>query len=212
MKRYIEKLRPYVNVKYNKLCSNPDEINIELVSSLSWSEIYNICSFEGSESEFRKKMIKSGILGECNLGKKYYVLMNPEYCCKSIEATWCKYFFDFEEGDNWDSNIYNPNVYSELKNILLILESKYGGFNATSFESIDCLAQYLDVSPNLISEILNGVELGGEIYKYNIYYKMVDKNTYYSCLIVYKEDWINYSQKEKDDRINELTDGQWSIR
>lgn len=91
---------PYINFKYNRLCSNPTETDNHKLEYLGWSDLCDICEYDKSNfHKLRKDLMKLKINGQ-------YVLM------------------DTIRGENVNVIIVNPRIYyagdnvNELKAIM----------------------------------------------------------------------------------------------
>lgn len=96
----IVKLLPYMNERYNILCSNPDEHVKEYIRPLSWLEIHNILGEEAERTLARTKntLMKLMIGDKCLLGQVstnsgYYIVINPHVCYKGKNLEDVKYLY-----------------------------------------------------------------------------------------------------------------------
>ena len=74
---------PYINFKYNRLCSNPTETDNTKVEPLGWSDLCDICGYDKSHaSRLRKDLMNLRIHGEKVIGQFYdedggIIIINP---------------------------------------------------------------------------------------------------------------------------------------
>lgn len=96
----MAKLLPYLNERYNILCSNPDEHVKEDIKPLSWSEIHDILGEEAERTLIRTKnaLMKltigdSYLLGQVSTNSGYYIVVNPYVCYKGRDLEDVKYLY-----------------------------------------------------------------------------------------------------------------------
>lgn len=93
------KLLPYVNFKYNVLCSNPTETNEKNIKVLNWKEIAEVCGVEAKNAtRFKNDLFKLKIYGNAVIGeflsvdgKAIYINPKVYFGGNNIENITCLY-------------------------------------------------------------------------------------------------------------------------
>ena len=92
-----------------------------------------------------------------------------------------------------------------LGDILVCWRSKdFDGLNIMGFNNKEDVAEYLKTSPYFIKQVLEGKTTKGSLWKPNIFYKNIDEEYQHRYIVVYTEDWINYSYRMRENRIIKL--------
>lgn len=99
--------------------------------------------------------------------------------------------------------IKEPNA----QNVIVMYQSIDGEIKAYRLSrknNISVISNDLELNPIGVKKILEGVELNGSIWKSNIYYKNLGDDKQKRYLIVYEEDWKEYSIQKRRNRIQKI--------
>jgi len=102
------------------------------------------------------------------------------------------------------------NIPDWFKNVIVMYNHKNGLVWVTHFNTKEEAADFIGVKPCYINRSLEGQMLYGKRWKSNLFFKPVDENYEYRYIIVYKEDWINYSKVKRQRRLKKLTQQNYS--
>ena len=103
-----------------------------------------------------------------------------------------------------DKNFFDKEFYLFFRDYLVIFLSKEGCI-LRDFGTVDKVADFIGSKPYLINKVLDGKTVKGTTWKPNIYYQNIDDSMQYRYIVVNKEDWVNYSKRQKQNRLNKLT-------
>ncbi len=94
---------PYINYKYNVVCKNPKETNIELIEPLKMTDICKILDYDVTNASKLKKSLFS-----LTVGNEYVVGMFEKGCGKAIYVNPRVYYKGGDnEGINFLSDMFN---------------------------------------------------------------------------------------------------------
>lgn len=88
---------PFINFKYNILCSNPKETEITEIEPLNWKDVAKICGYEELSYKRLKKDLmdleldNKHIIGQFNISKKMAIVVNPKVYYAYSEVETVKY-------------------------------------------------------------------------------------------------------------------------
>lgn len=71
---YLFRIIPYINTKYNIVCSNPEETDIDKVEPLTMAELCELLGYDKNNARKLKAYFKSCTFGEANLRAVRYVV------------------------------------------------------------------------------------------------------------------------------------------
>lgn len=85
------KLIPWINTKYNILCSNPQETEEDKLDLLTWEDVARLCGYENTD-KFKKNILSLKIKGynaaKCLVhGRGMAIYINPKVCYKGNNIT-----------------------------------------------------------------------------------------------------------------------------
>lgn len=95
-----------------------------------------------------------------------------------------------------------------LRDILVIFFTEEHGLVAKDFEEESDVAKFIGTETYFIKQVLKGKKIKGEMWKPNIFYKNIGEGKQHRFIVVYTKDWIDYSEKQRVNRINKLKDGR----
>ena len=75
------------------------------------------------------------------------------------------------------------------------------------FQTVEEVADFIGTKPYFIEKVLKGKTINGKKWKPNIFFKNLDDTHQIKFIVVYKDDWFNYSERQKNNRISKLSSG-----
>ena len=95
-------------------------------------------------------------------------------------------------------------IFKKLKDILVIWETHEQNLLIKDFNNEEEVADFIGTSAYFIKKTLDGKDIRGCLWKPNIFFKPIDKERHYRYIVVYTEDWRNYSEVKRRNRIKKL--------
>lgn len=90
---------------------------------------------------------------------------------------------------------------SSTQNVIVMYQAIDGEikvYRMSGINNINEISDTLELNPIGVKKVLEGVELNGSIWKSNVYYKNRGDGKQKRYLIVYEQDWEEYSIQKKE--------------
>lgn len=91
-----------------------------------------------------------------------------------------------------------------MKDILVMFYTTEDRILCIDFNTSKEVSEFIETSEYFVNKVLRGKTIKGSTWKPNIFFKSINETQQLRYIVVYKEDWINYSERQRSNRIKKL--------